>query len=290
MSVVIELPPGQWVELPITKAGVIRHKSGKGRVVYCKFPSVPSSQIIDVAIVDESVLGKIVRVDGVLDGHKVYAFAINDACNISVTNVQSGTAPDGSYSGERAVNIQFYDESNKKLGSQWEASRRVLNVAKGAKLYSVIKIGSTYPIDLKSRSLGATGAGVIGRLYELFPEDIQSYGAKDPWYNMRFDLGNPALYQPDTELYLASNIVFSGGQTAADFATAARKRGADLYEETNSQNQGTGFTIKLAGSNRIFYQDKIALLEIESLDADQNISARLEMFEGYLDLPIGAFP
>lgn len=290
MSVVIELTPGQWVELPITKAGVIRHKSGKGRVIYCQFPSVPSSQIIDVAIVDESVLGKIVRVDGVLDEHKIYAFAINDVCDISVTNVQSATAPDEVYTGNRAINIQFYDESNKKLGAQWEASRRITNVDSGVKLYSVIKIGSTYPIDLKSRSLGATGAGVIGRIYELFPEDIESYGTKDPWYNMRFDLGDPAIYQPETELYVESNIVFAGGQTAADFAIPTRKRGADLYEETNKQNQGTGFTIQLAGSNRILYQDKLALLEIESLDAAQNISARLEMFEGYLDLPIGAFP
>lgn len=283
---IIQLTPGQWYELPITKAGVIRHKSGKGRVIYCQFPSVPSTQIIDVSLFDESILGEKVRIDGVLDGHRVYALSINDSCKISVTKTQSSTAPDGAYSGERAINIQFYDESNKKLGSQWEASRRVVGVADGAKLYSIIKIGSTYQVDLKSRSLGATGSGVIGRIYELFPDDIESYGDKDPWYNMRFDLANPALYQPETELYLASNIVFSGGQTASDFATIARKRGADLYEETTDQNQGTGFTIKLVGSNRIFYQDKIALLEIESLDAAQNISARLEIFEGYLDLPI----
>lgn len=283
---VIQLTPGQWYELPITKAGVIRHKSGKGRVIYCQFPSVPSTQIIDVSLFDESILGEKVRIDGVLDGHKVYALSINDFCKISVTKTQPSTAPDGAYSGERAINIQFYDESNKKLGSQWEASRRVVGVADGAKLYSIIKIGSTYQVDLKGRSLGATGSGVIGRIYELFPDDIESYGSKEPWYNMRFDLANPALYQPETELYLASNVVFSGGQTAADFATIARKRGADLYEETTDQNQGTGFAIKLVGSNRIFYQDKIALLEIESLDAAQNISARLEIFEGYLDLPI----
>lgn len=286
MSVVIELPFGQWTELPITKAGIIRHKSGKGRVIYCIFPGTPSLTVKDVAVIDESVLGEKIHIDGVLDGHKVYALPLTYPCEISVTSTQSTTSPDGAYSGERAINIQFYDESNKKLGSQWEASRRVVGVANGQKIYSVVKIGSTYPVDMKSRSLGATGAGVIGRIYELYPEDISAYGTPDPWYNMRFDLGDPAIYKPDTELYIANEITFSGGQTAADFATPERKRGADLLEETNDQNQGAGFTMKLAGSNRIFYQDKIALLEIESLDASQNISARLEIFEGYIDLPL----
>lgn len=290
MSEIIELTQGVWTELPINKAGLIRHKSGKGQVIYCIFPEPPSVAVKDVALIDGSVLGQKVPIDGVPDGMKVYALAFESNCFVSVTPLQPSTMPDGVNSGERAINVQFYDETNKKLGSQWEASRRVTGVGEGDKLYSVIKVGSTYPIDLKSRALGATGGGVIGRIYELFPEDIASYGTPDPWYNMRFDLADPEMSQPDTKLYVASGsgnqVTFTGGVPASTFATAARKRGADLFEEANQQNQGKGFNLKAAGSNRIIYQDKIALLEIESLDANQSVSARLEQFEGFLDLPL----
>ena len=192
---------------------------------------------------------------------------------------------EAAFKGLRALNIQFYDESNKKLGLQWEASRRITGVANGAKLYSVIIVGSNNPIDLKSLVLGATGSGVIGRIYELQPEDIDTLGTPDPWYNMRFDLADPRVNQPDTQLYVEAEVTFAGGVPASTFATDARKRGADLISETSSLNRVKGFLAQSTGSNRIIYQDKIVLLEIESLDADQNISARLEIYEGGLDLP-----
>lgn len=285
MGIMIGLSKGVWTELPITKAGRIRHQRGKGQVIYCIFDSTPSTIISNVAVMDTSVLGGKVYVDGVPDGMKVYALPFEEDCFISVTQVQSSIFPDGTNAGLRALNVQFYDESNKKLGSQWEASRRITGVANNAFLYSVLRIGSTYPIDLKSRTLGATGAGVIGRIYELYPEDILSFGTPDPWYNMRFDKADPATYQPDAEIYPEPQVTFVGGQTASSFAIPSRKRGADLFEETSSQNQSKGFTSKQAGSNRIFYQNRIALLEIQSLDS-QNINARLEMFEGFLDLPL----
>lgn len=194
--------------------------------------------------------------------------------------------PEGLYTGLRATTVAFYSEQNKKNGTEWEASRRVTDVASGQKLYSVIKVGSVHPIDLKSRILGATGAGVIGRIYELYPSDIDSFDTPDPWYNLRFDLADPTVNQPDTLLYTEANVTFSGGQSVSDFAVPARKRGADLHQETSSQNQAAGIPASPVGSSRVVYEDKMLLLEIESLDV-QNVTASLEIYEGELDLPIG---
>jgi hypothetical protein len=277
----IALPADEWVLLPITKSAFIHHRSGKGLVIYCQSPNEPS----DFLAFDDSTLGKVVPVGMVVDGEFIYARSLNQPSVIVVSNRESSGSPDGSFSGLRARNVQDYNESNKKLGTQWEASRRVTSVGSGVKLFSIMKVGSNYPIDLKSRILGATGSGVIGRAYELYPEDIASYGTPDPWYNMRFDLADPSVNQPEVKLYTEAQVAFVGGVPASTFATLARKRGADLIGETNSQNQAKGFIAQPTGSNRIIYQDKIVLLEIESLDA-QNIGARLEVYEGGLDLPL----
>lgn len=184
-------------------------------------------------------------------------------------------APDGLYTGLRAETQQSYDEANKKNGTQWEASRRITGVALGQRLYSIIKTGAM-PIDLKSRELGFTGNGVIGRIYVGFTP--VTLPAPDPVYNMRH--GGQAAR--DFELYAIAS-------PHANWATLSSSNtlrvGADLILEGNTANQSKGSPLKAAGSNRILdLPDTEYLLEIESLDA-QNISARLEMYNGWLDLP-----
>lgn len=73
--------------------------------------------------------------------------------------------------------------ANKENGTQWEASRGVTGVALGQKLYSIIKTGAM-PIDLKSREVGFTGNGVIGRIYIWFTP--VTLPAPDPVYNLRY--------------------------------------------------------------------------------------------------------
>ena len=85
-----------------------------------------------------------------------------------------------------------------------------------------------------------------------------------------------------------------GGEAARDFELYAistaptdlgTKIGADLILEGNTANQSKGLALRAAGSNRILSLPNTEyLLEIESLDS-QNISARLEMYNGWLDLP-----
>lgn len=184
-------------------------------------------------------------------------------------------SPEGLYTGLRAETQQTYDEVNKKNGTQWEASRRVTGVTLGQKLYSIIKTG-IMPVDLKSRELGFTGNGVIGRIYVGFTP--VTLPAPDPVYNMRH--GGQAAR--DFELYAITSPHTSW---AALSASNTLRVGADLILEGNTANQGKGSQLRPYGSNRILdLPNTEYLLEIESLDS-QNISARLEMYNGWLDLP-----
>lgn len=197
---------------------------------------------------------------------------------------RSGNSLYASSIGKESLMVQSTKEAASKLGKEWEASRRIESVSSGDKLYSVLVVGGNHPINLKSRILGSTGSGLVGRIYELQPSDIALLGTPDDWYNMRFDMSDPSTNQPETAIYIAGEVTFAGGVSAESFATEANKRGADLIQETNSQNQAKGSNAEAVGSDRILYPGNIALLEIESLDA-QNISARLEIYEGELDLP-----
>lgn len=91
-----------------------------------------------------------------------------------------------------------------------------------------------------------------------------------------------------------------GGEAARDFelyaitsppaawatpANLGTKIGADLILEGNTANQSKGLALRGVGSNRILSLPNTEyLLEIESLDA-QNIASRLEIYNGWLDLP-----
>lgn len=184
-------------------------------------------------------------------------------------------------SGIGGVIVQFYDEVNKKRGKQWEISRLIPNTSAGQKIYSLMVIGPNYPVDLKARVLGATGGGVVGRVYFVEPEDIASFGTPDRWFNMRTVLNKTGV-QPQTKIYSAGQYTFTQGRTEADFATTANKAGADSHVLTNSQNQGKGTVPIPVGSNRILDQELLILFEIESYDT-QNVTAALEMYEGGLD-------
>ena len=169
--------------------------------------------------------------------------------------------------GLKALCIQPYDEINKKLGNQWEASR-LLTVNSTDPIYSVIVTGSL-PVDLKSRVLGYDGIGVIGRIYK---NPTYTGGASDKLYNMRPDLVDTS---PQLQL-LSSPTVTDVGQQC----------GADIYGVGPSSNQSRGATPQHFGSNRILIEPNTAyLLEIVPRDsASQTIMARIELYEGELDV------
>lgn len=177
--------------------------------------------------------------------------------------------------GENAFIIQFYNEVNKKRGLEWEASRSIDFSSKGDKVYSVIAVGAEY-VDLKSRILGATGGGVIGRAYRIIASDV-TLGAPDKWHNY-----NSAITgQPLTGLYAGSEITFL--TPVVDLAVEANKLHADIFAITNVQNQGKGFTPTPFGGNHILNPNDVVLLEIESFDATQTATAKIDIYEGGLD-------
>lgn len=181
--------------------------------------------------------------------------------------------------GLKAICTQSYREMNAKRGNEWEASREVQSTSLGQKFYSVIKVGATNPIDLKARVISTDGVGVVGRIYEIQDSDV-TLGTTDPWYNFRLDITS----QPDAKLYAGANITFITPVT--ELAAPANKRGADIVFRSNSQQVAKGVDLSQQGANRIIYQDRLALLELESLDGQpQFIQAYLEMFEGGLDYP-----
>ena len=180
--------------------------------------------------------------------------------------------PEGAFSGDRAFTQQTYDEANKKRGTQWEASRLVTlaSNAPADNVFSIILTGSK-PVDLKSRVFGYDGLGLVGRIYKA---PVYSGGVPDPWFNM-----NPRYVgaQPLAKLLTGFTLTNKG-----------TKCGADIVGIGPASQQSRGSTPHEFGSNRILDEPNTAyLLEIESRDpASQTAWARLEIYEGPLDLPL----
>lgn len=175
--------------------------------------------------------------------------------------------PPGSFEGLRAMNVQFYDESNRKLGKQWGASRRIVATA-GGKYYSILK-ARTLPIDLKSRVFSYTGDGLIARFYTGFtpvtlptPEKVYNRRPKKPAFR-------------DFDLYAIATAPASLGELWAD----------EMGLEGNESNQGKGAPLVAIGQGWTIDPDEEVLMEIESKSA-QTIWASLSMFNGLLDLPL----
>ena len=173
---------------------------------------------------------------------------------------------------------QGYEEVNKKRGVQWEASRSVNAVSIGDKFYSVISTGNL-DVDLKGRTLGATGGGVIGRFYKILATDV-TLGTPDKWYNYN-DNVDINTTQPTATLHPGSEITFN--TLVTELAVEANKVHADIFAITNIQNQGKGVQFQSFGGNHVLAKNSVYLLELESFDASQTITAKLDIYEGGLD-------
>lgn len=189
-------------------------------------------------------------------------------------NEESGDLDRRISTGEGAYIIQAYPEVNKKRALEWEASRILTNASANEKFYSVIKTGSQY-IDLKARELGSTGGGVIGRAYLIQPTDV-TLGTPDTWQNF-----HTAAFGTQPECEIHSDPAFNVDVNT--IAIEANKIHADLFGITNTQNQAKGIPIKAIGGNHYIEPNKYVLLELESYDSQQDIVARLEIYEGPLD-------
>lgn len=167
--------------------------------------------------------------------------------------------------GLRAICIQPYDEANKKLGVQWEASRLV-TLASGATATSILLTGSKH-VDLKKREFAYRKAGLVARIYK---NPSYTGGSENPLYNMNTDGGLPL-----TKLLTGFTLNDNGVEC-----------GAPIYAIGPDTNQTTGASNSSYATNRILEPNTAYLLTFESLDtASQDVAARIEFYEGDLDLP-----
>ncbi len=175
--------------------------------------------------------------------------------------------------GSGALTLQGYQEVNAKRGKQWEISREI-TASSGQRIFSVLKVGPEFSVDLKSMGLSASGEGVVGKVYFLNPEEVESFGTPAKWYNSRKDLSRLDV-QPDAEIYPVNEVVFSGELSATDFAIEDRKITADAHAWGGEAPQ-------TLGGNQVFPPGYIALFEILS-KSPQQVGLSLTIYEGPLD-------
>ncbi len=169
--------------------------------------------------------------------------------------------------GRRALCTQTYDEANKKLSVQWEASRLV-TLASGETATSILLTG-TQPVDLKKREFAYRKAGIIARVYK---NPSYTGGVENTMYNMNTSGGLPL-----TKLLTGFTLTDNGVEC-----------GAPIYAIGPDTNQTTGASTTAYATNRILEPNTAYLLTFESLDsASQDVAARIEFYEGGLDLPNG---
>lgn len=169
--------------------------------------------------------------------------------------------------GQRALCTQTYDEVNKKSGTQWEASRLV-TLPSGETATSILFVGPK-PVDLKKREFAYRKAGIVARIYK---NPTYTGGVEDALYNMNTSGG-----LPETKLLTGFTLTDNGVEC-----------GAPIYAIGPDTNQTTGASTTAYATNRVLEPNTAYLLTFESLDsASQDVAARIEFYEGILDLPNG---
>lgn len=169
--------------------------------------------------------------------------------------------------GDAALITQGYQEANSKRGTQWEAQRRLTGMTAGQIATSIIKTGE-FPVDLKARIFAYTGDGVIAR---VFKDPSYTGGTPDPVYNMNNIPGAAATLQ--TQILTGFTLTANGTEIAAP-----------MYLIGPEGAGGKGAHLSQFGSNRILAPNTSYLLTFESLEASQDVTARIEFYEGGLDL------
>lgn len=169
--------------------------------------------------------------------------------------------------GDRAFTTQSYDEINKKRGLQWEASR-IVTLANEAVTTAVLTTGAL-PVDLKKREFAYRKAGIVARIYKA---PTYTGGTPLTMYNMNTV---KAVDTPLSQLVVDVTVTDNGVEC-----------GAPVYAIGPDTNQTTGASNIPYATNRILEPNTAYLLTIESLDTTQDITARIEFYEGVLDVEV----
>lgn len=177
-------------------------------------------------------------------------------------------APDGLYSGGRAITVQSYLEANAKNGVEHELSILFESLGTDEQINSVLVTGSM-PVILKRRTASYTGEGVELDIYE--DVTYSSLGAEIPQYNL-------SRINPVTEVarFYSEPVVIDEGVKV--FPTE--------YLIGNQSNQGKGGTGEESGRERILKPNTSYLFRVTSRDSDQDVALFDSWYEGVPDLPV----
>lgn len=261
------LPAGQWVEISTVASSAIIQRSG-GVVAYAYSATEPAGFDQTTPIVaNTSHPGDDLVLPGMPAGISLWARAVNVESIITVTRFDAAGIPAEAFTGNRAINIQFYDESNKKLGAQFEASALFESLGLNAEVLTTFTTGSL-PVDLKRREFAFSGLGIEARIHKD-PVNVQG-GSVVPLFNMR-----DGFPQPLTSLVSGVTVSSKGTEIAAP-----------IYAIGPGSTVAKGSSNYPYAANRILEPNTTYLLTVKSLDASQDVSGRIEFYEGLLDLPI----
>lgn len=186
----------------------------------------------------------------------------------SPISINSDVLPSTVLQGLNAITVQDYSEANRKNGTQWSASR-ILTASNGQIFDSIIKT-TTKPVDLKSRVFAYTGLGLFA---DIFTGATYTGGVIDPVYSCN------GVTSSSFDFQLLSGITVTG--TGTKFAPT-------IYAIGETSNQSKGKDSSPLGSNYILAPNTTCLLRITSKD-NQDIAARIEGYNGILDLPFNIF-
>lgn len=267
----ILLPQGEWIKVTTTdKDGYIRHHSGQTKVIYTEALNQPIGLLPTTPVMKSTFIGGYTDYKGVPSDAFVWAYAISDNAVLVVTpsdGVLTNLGLNADYfNGLAAVNVQFYGESNVKLGLQHEGST-IITLAGNANNNTIFVTGSQ-PVALKGRTINFSGVGVVGEIY------------KNPTYTG----GTSAAYQN------ASDINPVAGESQIIVGASVTAAGTLVFAPTpafgNASNQGKGGLLPSLGDEKNLSPNTTYLFRLRSLDPqEQQVSSFLSWYEGPLDLP-----
>lgn len=176
--------------------------------------------------------------------------------------------------GFRAPCVQSYDEMNKKRGRQWAASRLVLaaqpstGAINSTGVYYSVLVTGDLPIDLKRREFAHSGTSVVA---DIFESPTYTGGTPDPIYKAC------GIANTTTDVQLLVGITLTDEST---------KFAPTIYAIGPSSQVSKGVANVLYGSNYILAPNTSYLLKFYSTDTQpQDIAARIEFYDGGLDVP-----
>lgn len=176
-------------------------------------------------------------------------------------------APDGLYSGLRAITVQSYVEANSKLGVQHEISVFISQLAGGG-VNDTLFITGSLPVIIKERTASYTGDGVILEIFE--GATYSNIGSPITSYN----LSRIVNTQPEAKFYSGATIT-SEGVTAF----------TPEYLIGNESQQGKGGTNHVTGRERILKPNTVYLFKVTSTDNNaEDIWLFDSFYEGETDL------